>query len=447
MHNLVSSWQIRLWGFLKSHPFTLSSLVVLLLVSIPFCRRQDSEWEEVYLRAAVHLQQGEELYQMQDGYLYPPFMAWATLPFLELPESLRRANWFLCNAICLVMLFRCAWQLAGGGRLEGGNATGGRERWAAIVGCLCGISYLQNCLAHQQTDIVIATALVVGCVLLKRGCPLGAATMLGLASACKCTGLLWAPYLLWRGRPLAAVWLLLVALGVNCLPNFISSSSRGRSWLEEYRIRFLVPITATDHYVGTWGSDPVYNQSLTGLAQRWCTTSWKWSASDCTVEPCPPLLRPQLLRGCVYALQLLLLAAVLVICGRPFRRVGEDASESRQALECGIVLLLMLLLSPMSSKAHFGTLIVPGFCLARSALLSRSRTLVAVLLGAILLGLLSNKDPLGERLYTLSLWYGVVTWQTMLMLTGCLFAYRRFSIHASTVRYASKDRTDACRAA
>jgi hypothetical protein len=108
----------------------------------------------------------------------------------------------------------------------------------------------------------------------------------------------------------------------------------------------------------------------------------------------------------------------------------------------------MLLLSPMSSKAHFGTLIVPGFCLARSALLFRSRTLVAVLLGAILLGLLSNKDPLGERLYTLSLWYGVVTWQTMLMLSGCLFAYRRFSFHASTVRYASeKDRTDACRAA
>jgi hypothetical protein len=58
-------------------------------------------------------------------------------------------------------------------------------------------------------------------------------------------------------------------------------------------------------------------------------------------------------------------------------------------------------------------------------LTSRGKVLGVVLLGAVLLGLASNKDPLGEKLYTLSLWYGVVTWQTLLLLVGCLIGLRR----------------------
>ncbi len=411
--------------WLKERPFTSLGSVLLLIVAIVFCRRQDSEWEQVYLTAAAHLSKGEDIYRMRDGYLYPPFMAWTALPFLALPGALPRLLWFSINAVCLGALFRWSWRLAGGKRLEGCGGARTSERLAALLGCLCGISYLQNCLAHQQTDIVIGAMLAGGCLLLGRGRPILAASALGLAAACKCTALLFAPYLLWRGRPWAALWLLLVAVGVNLLPNLASAAPSGRSWFEEYASRFLMPLTASDHYIGTWGSDPVYNQSLTGLGQRWCTTAWTWTATDCTIEPSSPRLQPKTLRVCVYGVELSLLAAVLVICGRPFRRLNEDTEGGRQALECGMVLLLMLLLSPMSSKAHFGTLIVPGFCLARTAIPSRNRLFKAILAGAVLLGLLCNKDPLGERLYTLSLWYGMVTWQTLLLLAGCLLIYRR----------------------
>src|SRR5262249_39064665 len=158
---------------------------------------------------------------------------------------------------------------------------------------------------------------------------------------------------------------------------------------------------ASDHYVGTWGSDAVYNQSLTGLAQRWCTTTWTWTATDCTIGQRRPRIGPQALRVCVYGAELSVLAAVLWICGRPFRRLPHDADASRYALEFSMVLLLMVLLSPMSSKAHFGTMVLPGFCLARTALRSHGQLLKGVLAGAVVLGLLCNKDPLGERLYTL----------------------------------------------
>lgn len=84
----------------------------------------------------------------------------------------------------------------------------------------------------------------------------------------------------------------------------------------------------------------------------------------------------------------------------------------------------MLLLSPMSSKAHFGVLVIPAFCLGRAALRLRSATLWTALALAVLLGFTSIKDPLGERLYTLALWCGATTWQTLALLAGCLLGVR-----------------------
>jgi hypothetical protein len=425
MNALSSSWRSKSWSWLKGHLFTTFGVLLLLIVAIPFCRRHDSEWEQVYVRAAAHLVKGEDIYRMADAYLYPPFMTLTALPFLALPALASRLVWFLVNAMCLLALLRWSWRLAGGGRLEGIKDVVPRQRLAALLGFLCGISYLENCLAHQQTDLVIGALLAGGCLLLHRGRSLWAATSLGLAAACKCTALLWSPYLLWRGRPVAALWVVVVALGANLLPNLASAPPEGGFWFEEYASRFLKPLTASNHYIGTWGSDPVYNQSLTGLAQRWCTTQWTWMATDCIIEPRLPALQPQTLRLGVYGLELSLLAAVLYRCGRPFHRLRDDPDGSRQALEYGMVLALMLLLSPMSSKAHFGTLVLPGFCLARAALLTRGWLRKGVLAGAVILGLLCNKDPLGERLYTLSLWYGVVTWQTLLLLAGCLLVYRQ----------------------
>ena len=433
MSTSALSWRRKSWSWLKAHPFTALGSVLLVVVAVSFCRRQDSEWEQVYVRAAAHLWQGEDMYRLQNGYLYPPFMAMTALPFLALPSPLLRFVWLFVNAACLLALLRWGWRLAGGGRLEGSQDSPIRERLAALLGCLCGISYIENCLAHQQTDIVIAAMLTGGCLLLWRGRPLLAAGMLGLAAACKCTALLWAPYLVWRGRPLAAVWLLVVAVAVNLLPDLVSTPPAGRSWFEEYTCRFLKPLTASEHYIGTWASDPIYNQSFTGLAQRYCTTQWTWAANNCTIGPRSPLLRPLTLRVCVYGVELSLLAAILWICRRPFRTLIDNSEGSLQALECSMVLMLMLLLSPMSSKAHFGTLVVPGFCLARAALSSRSRLFMGILAGTVLLGLLANKDPLGEKLYTLSLWYGVVTWQTLLLLGGCLLIYRQQRVGASTL--------------
>jgi hypothetical protein len=421
---------LRAWHWLRDRPYTSLGIVAAVVLSVAFCRRHDSEWESVYLPAAERLWRGEDVYLWGGAYLYPPFFAWAALPFLALPAAAVRPAWLAVNLACLAAMLRWGWRLAGGGPLEGRPAAptaGPREHLATLAGAACGIFYIQNCLAHQQTDLVLGALLTGGCLLLGRGRPLAAATCYGLAAAGKCTALLFAPYLLWRGRPAAAAWLVCVAVGVNLLPDLVRPAPCGRPWAVEYAVRLLRPLTARDHYVGTWGSEPVYNQSLAGAGQRWALTTWSWDEDDCRILPRPRPIGPRTLRVAVHALQFTLLLAVLHICGRPLRRIVEGPAGGPQALECAIVLLLMLLFSPMSSKAHFGTLVVPGFCLARAAAAGRtprSRVLGVLVLTAVLLGVLSNKDLLGERLYTLSLWYGVVTWQVLVLLVGCLLAQR-----------------------
>lgn len=410
-------------GWLRRHPYTLVAGIGLLLLTVPLMRRQDSEWENVFIGAARDLVEGRDLYHGPGGYLYPPFMAWTALPFLPLAQPWQRGLWLLLNAVCLVVLIRMAWRLAGGPRLQPGPVSWG-EHGAALLGALAGLCYLQNCMAHFQTDVLIGLLLVAGCALLLRERSLSAATCFGVAAACKCTALLWTPYLLWRRRPVAALWVVVVAVGVNFLPDLVHRSPTGRPWLGDFIVRFLSPMTGSDYYAATWGTAPIYNQSLCGSLQRWLTTTWSWQTDDCVVLDLASPIRPGPLRVLALGIELALVGVVLAVCGRPFRRLDPEGGGKQQVLECALVLALMLLLSPVSSKAHFGVLVLPGFCLARAALVEEktkhSRLLMLVLLAATVSAVLSNKDPLGERLYTVVLWLGSVTIHTLLLLVGCL---------------------------
>src|SRR5262249_24760617 len=154
------------------------------------------------------------------------------------------------NLACIVWMCRWAWRLAGGGRLQGAPASAS-EHAAAILGTLCALTYIHNCLAHQQTDLLIGALLLGGCLLFSRAHTLAAASCWGVAAAMKCTPLLFAPYLLWRRRPAAAVWLVIVAAGVNLLPELVHRGPDGHTWVSVFAARYLRPLTAANHNVGT----------------------------------------------------------------------------------------------------------------------------------------------------------------------------------------------------
>ena len=433
------------------HPWTILAIVILFMHAVPVLLKQHSEWQEVYVRAAGRLLNGGDVYRLQDGYSYPPFMAWLAIPFTALPPTLSRLLWFGINVGCLVCMWRLAWGLTGGGHLEGIQASNIKEHLVCFLGLVCSARYALNGIAHQQTDIVIGVLLLFGCWCLSRNRDLSAAGCFGLAAAMKCTALLWLPYLLWKRKWKAATWLVVVTFGVNLLPNLVRAPDRGGLWLAEWLTRYVRPLTAGDHYPGDWGSWIIYNQSLSGAGNRWLTTQWGWHGSNFEVTGRHDAPSPAVVKAIVYGIEIALFVGVAAILirrrqkreepvgwaesSRPTKtkaesveKVGlEDSAHPTnchdkplQIMEYSGVLLLMVLLSPMSSKPHFSTLVLPGFALARLAVYQGGKILRFLLGLAVVLATLSL--PLwGGHIDFIALWFGSDMWNAFLLLLGFLY--------------------------
>lgn len=245
--------------------------------------------------------------------------------------------------------------------------------------------------------------------------------------------MLWAPYLLLRRGVLAGVLVGVVAIGVNLLPELIAAPSAGGTWLERWVKQLVIPSQKLDVALGEWGSELIYNQSLSGTTQRLVNTALEWRDGKVVVVN-RSRVAPMTMKLAYFGLIGALLMLSLVSCARASPTPRGAAQVSPAALEFGMVVALILLLSPMSSPAHFGTLVLPGFCLARIAMIERDR-LITVLVGvAAGITILCNSDLVGRTVYTTLLWAGAMTTVTLLLWLGCAIALvpRPRSSHHST---------------
>jgi hypothetical protein len=437
---------IRTVTWLRTHPYTVIAAIFFIGYSVQFQLRKHSEWHEVYMAAGSRLLSGQHIYEQTAdylGYVYPPFAALIAAPFTLLPHHVARATWYLINVVCLIQMLRWAWRLSGGGPLQDAG-TKLTEHLICILGLSCALSYSINCLAHQQTDILIGALMMGGCLALSRTRGFLAATAFGLAAAIKCTALLWAPYLVWRGRWKEAIWLGCVAVGVNLLPNLLSAPEPGKLWLADWTSRYLVPMKSADYYPGTWASAIIYNQSVAGTVNRWTLTDWQWTGSDCEIVDRPDPPNPRTLQILVYTSELALGAGMLWVLGRqrlPQLSTGEPV-PAETAAEFSVVFLMMLLLSPMSNMQHFLTMVLPAFCLARTAVQTDQRTPGILLLAAIVIRATVINGLWGERFSTLCLWMGSVIASAILLLAGCAYVLvtnRRSAASPSAVVLAMPD--------
>ncbi|MFW5857482.1 MAG: glycosyltransferase family 87 protein, partial [Planctomycetota bacterium] len=106
------------------------------------------------------------------------------------------------------------------------------------------------------------------------------------------------------------------------------------------------------------------------------------------------------------------LGAVLVLVLLAAWRTGPFRSKEVDGMgaELGVVLVLMLLISPEARRAHFVTLMLPAGVLAARALAapSRRRTEVAALVAALALTLGTSSDLIGEAASSYAAAYGCV---------------------------------------
>jgi hypothetical protein len=169
-----------------------------------------------------------------------------------------------------------------------------------------------------------------------------------------------------------------------------------------------------------WDSDLVLNQSLSGLVNRFAQSGLPGSAG-----PLPSglaALSPETvawIRCWTYGTSVALLALTAWRFGRPgqpWRAAGADARGDRDAgssqigLEAAALACLMLLLSPMSSKAHYVVLVLPCIAFARAYIERRDAWLRILLPVLLLTGPLTSKGLTGKALGDLTLAWGFPTW-------------------------------------
>jgi Glycosyltransferase family 87 len=407
----------------RDHPYTLAGLVIVAVMAAPILLK-NGDWESCYLFEGRNLLAGETLYGHPDLYPYAPFPALVAVPFTLLPYWPSQVLWYLLNMACFALMIRWSWQLAGGGALEGRHAIARSEHVIFLFGLLVGGKLAWNSLSHHQTDLFIGAGLMGGCLALRRSRGYLAATCFGLAAAMKGPALLFAPYLLWRGRWKEALWMVTFFLAINLLPTLIVPAQHNRFLFGEWVGRFLRPMGESKDYPFFWYTES--NQSIIGAGYRWMQTTWTWTDQFVQRLPLANPMGPGELRGLIIAVSAGLILATMAAQGwrrAPSNPKSNADGQMRQSLECSMVLILMLLLSPMSSKPHFGTLLLPGFCVARLAIQGHSRVLGGLFV-LVLAGVLLSQNIMGQYIVCVAMWYGTLMWATLLLLIGCGYALR-----------------------
>lgn len=434
------AWQATL----SRYRIGMFALVFFAIYAIPFAKNwQDKTWTKLFTVSARHMQAGEKIHRFDepDVYVYPPAIAMFSMPLANLPKIPSLIGWYLLNVVAAVVAVVCAWKLTGGPAL-----AGLRGKWLAVfvLGTTLNARFFLSPLENHQYDLIIAAMLFGGCVLVWRGRDLSGAAFLGACTAMKCTPWLFGPYLVWRGKLKAACAFGVTALALNLVPDVVFPQANGNSYLADWYRETLSP--AGRSTPGQWlagGAPQSLNQSLGGLVHRYLTFGLMLSA-DAVPDPNQPALSPDqdrnLRRVLIYGIGLMLVLVTAAAFGRPFQLLPSVPAsrilplapgELRMGWECGAILCLMLLLSPMSSKSHYVVMTLPAMLLARAAIERRERWLWGLVPALLAIGSLSVKGILGKKFGDLALMWGCPTWYVLLTLAGIWAMARRLDDHSS----------------
>jgi Glycosyltransferase family 87 len=392
------------------------STILLIAAASPIFLRTNSEFDLVFKTYAKLLLQGEDIYHEGSVFMYPPWMAFICIPFNSLPQWLSRLSWGTINIFFFYLAIDSAWKIS-----KSVFASNEKFGWIAfIIGLICATTYFLNCLSHQQFDVIIAGTILFGCLQLSKAKDINGGILLGVAAACKLTPLLFLPYLIYRFRWKAIMAFVVGFLFCNFIPDIILGlPPEGKPRPMIFVERFLAPMTKPDFVPGTWGSEIIYNQSLAGTGKRFTQTHIETKEGKYSVIIEPDNAQSPKVKPILMGLVLFGTAMTLFCWGWPGNPSNLNTTATPQfALEASMILCAMLLLSPMSSKAHFGILILPAFCLARM-LESKQKALAIFFLAIpLMMGILLNKDLSGSNIYTLLLWVAGVTWSTISLFLG-----------------------------
>tara|TARA_R110002073_G_scaffold7463_6_gene42503 strand:- start:1837 stop:2901 length:1065 start_codon:yes stop_codon:yes gene_type:complete len=349
--------------------------------------------------------QGEEVYRLSDNkpFTYPPFFA---MPFVITPEvpmlPPRDAGpivaWYVVTALALVATFFLIHS-----NLKLSNLAP-QPNWLFYLLTLLLIGrYIGSVFGNQSHDLLVLLPIMLGCHQLLRERNPSAGFCLGVAAAFKATPLLFLVLLFLQRRWTAMACMITTIIAVTLLPDLIFPRDDGQLWAWAWLTTFVINLNPGGPAdTGPWHASNILNQSLSGSIHR------IFSAYD-------------------WALWLSLSAQILVLALVSLSVfIREEKAPILLLAQFSAVLCGMVLLSPMSSKAHFCVLLLPAAIISWDAMVNRNRLSIGAIIVVFCLGTLTSKDLVGRELGNQLLGYGTATWLALALLIALTsFCYRQ----------------------
>ena len=399
---------------------------------------QQREWITLFAESGQRLLAGETLYRFEDRemYAYLPGLAVLTLPLAVLTPQFSVIAWYVVAFGCVTGTVWASW------RLTAGRGVEIKGCWALVLIATLVLAgrFLLSPLENHQFDAVIAALVLGGLVAWSAGKDVSGGLLLGLGAGLKGTPLLFAPYLIWRGQWKAAAVMLAAFAALNIAPDWIGPRASGRSHLEDCYDCIVLPARSKPPGMWLTGTpQQQLNQSLGATIHRFA--SFGLSAGNADAMRYAPEQADRV-QVAISILSAALIGMTLWSGGRPGRGaafrlpvppIASDPPpvDPRLGLEAGMVVCLMLLLSPQSSKAHFAVLTLPVMQIVRAAAIDRSRVARVASIGLALLGPLSVKGIVGSAWGDRLLVWGAPTFFTLLTLATLWHLRRQAELPAT----------------
>jgi hypothetical protein len=345
-------------------------------------------------------------------YRYPPLFLVALLPLWLLPYSI--ASWLWCVA-GVFEAAGCVWVVS---KLTTGRL--GAKIW--LVAALVSLQYFVMVLHYGNAHLLVVFLMFASVYLVFAGRNFKAAASMGLAITVKLIPVLLIPYLALKRKLRFALLVCVLVAILNLLPASYFGFNKNLELLETW-YRHVV---AGQEFHEANG--PI-NLSLKGQLRRYLTEVDYSSRVDgdvnyraVNVASLSPVVVDRswlLLSGILFACSL-----ALILWARPRAPDGLRSSSikseqgiSNVALEVGLMICVMLLIGPLTSKIYFIALLWPVVALANFAFGSTTRAAKFAKLTLVLAAITNSVLPLlpGRSIQRLLLVLGVDFYVNLLL--------------------------------
>jgi len=374
---------------------------------------------DLYSEAASTMLNGESAHGIA-AMAYPPMLVALYIPLVDLNEFMQRVVMLGVMACILVFIFSTIQSM-----IVGKQTLKSTIIFWCVVALVVG-RHVTSPIENYSHDIVIAGFVFLAIRLWAKQKEGTGGAVMGVAAACKATPLLFLPFLLLQRRWKAAIVMGVVTVIAFKIPDIIFPPDVG-SW-SGYWISLVTnslnQVEGTTR-VSNWTLWNQLNQSIAGTTIRLFSnpTITNKDAVDVHIA----LLQPSTIKTIIFIARL----AVLGILFAALYKRPKAPVVMRRFCEGALLVCGMLLISPMSSKAHFFLLLLPAVIMVRYFVWERRDWVIgSILVVMFLYGTISAKDLIGTDAGHAVLATGSVTWCALLAMLG---TWRVMWIHESSL--------------